>query len=71
MRGSRQPAVKHSSTETQNAFRTFSRGRRSKLAKLARTTLLKADQWARGDAVPDGVSEAIEVAMGSLKTKKK
>jgi hypothetical protein len=63
--------VKHSSSDTQAAFRTFSRGRRSKLAKLAHTTLLKADQWARGDVVPGGVSEAIVGAMASLKAKKK
>jgi hypothetical protein len=71
MRGSQQPAVRHISTETQSAFQTFSRGRRSKLAKLARTTLVKADQWARGDVVPDGVSEAIEGAIASFKAKKK
>jgi hypothetical protein len=71
MRGSRQPAVRQTTTETQTAFRTFSRGRRSKLAKLAHTTLLKADQWARGDVVPGGVSEASEGAIVSLKAKKK
>jgi hypothetical protein len=71
MRGSRQPAVKHTSSETQTAFRSYARGRRSKLARLARTTLVKADQWARGDVVQGDVSEALEGAIKSLKAKKK
>jgi hypothetical protein len=71
MRGFQEPAVKHTSTESQDAFRAFRRGRRSKLAKLARTTLVKADQWARGDTVAGDVSAAIEAAIKSLKAKKK
>ena len=71
MRGSRQPAVRSICSESQNVFRAFSRGRRTKLAKLARTTLLKADQWARGDLVSGDIPQAIEGAIKSLKAKKK
>jgi len=71
MRGSQQPAVKHTSSEAQTAFRTYSRGRRTKLARAAGTTLVKADQWARGDAVPKDVSDAIEGALKAFKAKKK
>jgi hypothetical protein len=71
MRGSQKPAVKHTASETQTAFRAFTRGRRTKLAKAAGTTLVKADQWARGDEVPKSVSEGIESALKAFKTKKK
>jgi hypothetical protein len=71
MRGSREPAVRHIASETQVAFRTFSRGRRTKLARLARTTLVKADQWARGEGVGGDVSEAIEATLKAFKSKKK
>jgi hypothetical protein len=71
MRGSRQPAIKHTASETQAAFRTYSRGRRTKLARLARTTLVKADQWARGDVVSGEVAEAIEATLKAFKAKKK
>ncbi len=71
MRGSRQPAVKHIASETQIAFRTYSRGRRTKLARLASTTLVKADQWARGDQVGSDVNDAIESTLKTFKAKKK
>jgi hypothetical protein len=71
MRGSRQPAVKQAASETQTAFRAYSRGRRTKLARLARTTLVKADQWARGDVVGGDVAEAIEGTLKAFKAKKK
>ena len=71
MRGFLQPAVKITPSETQGTFRGLSRARRSKLAKTANTTLLKADQWARGGAVATDVGEALEAALKALTTKKK
>lgn len=71
MRGSREPAVKPVASETQIAFRAYSRGRRTKLAKLASTTLVKVDQWARGDAVSADVAKAIENTLKAFKAKKK
>ena len=71
MRGFLQPAVKTSPNEPQNAFRALSRSRRSKLAKLANTTLLKADQWARGATVTGDVGDALEQALKAGAQKKK
>jgi hypothetical protein len=71
MRGFLSPAVTRLASETQTSFRSLSRSRRSKLAKAANTTLLKADQWARGDAVQADVSTALEHAFGQSKAKKK
>jgi hypothetical protein len=71
MRGSQQPAIKHTATEAQVAFRSYSRGRRTKLARLARTTLVKADQWARGAAVGGEVSDAIDATLKTFHAKKK
>ncbi len=70
MRGFLQPAHKTTQTDSQKRFTTLSRGRRTKLAEAAKTTLVKADQWARGGAVPADVSSALESALGSLKQKK-
>jgi hypothetical protein len=41
----------------------LSRHRRTKIAHAAHTTLVKVDQWARGDALPADVSGAIERAL--------
>jgi hypothetical protein len=71
MRGFLQPAFKSNASETQAHFQGLSRGRRSKLAETARTTLIKADQWARGEHAPTDVSEALEVAIKALQAKKK
>ncbi len=71
MRGFLQPSVRQNPTETQDAFRGFARGRRAKLAKQAQTTLVKADQWARGDVVGADVAEALERSVQALKAKKK
>ncbi len=71
MRGFLQSAVTTIPSETQTAFKALSRSRRTKLAKVANTTLLKADQWARGDAATGEVSAALEKAFGALKAKKK
>lgn len=71
MRGYQQPSVRKSPTESQAAFSTLSRGRRTRLAKQAQTTLVKADQWARGDGAGADVAEALEAALKSLRSKKK
>jgi hypothetical protein len=71
MRGFLQSAITLVPSESQTAFRALSRSRRTKLAKVANTTLLKADQWARGDASSSEVAAALEGAFGQLKTKKK
>jgi hypothetical protein len=71
MRGFLQSAVTLVPSESQTAFRALSRSRRTKLAKVANTTLLKADQWARGDASSSEIAGALERAFGQLKAKKK
>jgi hypothetical protein len=62
MRGFLQSAVRSQVTETQSAFRALSRHRRTKLARVAQTTLVKADQWGRGDGVAADVAIALEGA---------
>jgi hypothetical protein len=70
MRGFLHPAVKHTASETQKTFSALPRGRRTKLAKAANTTLVKADQWGDGKPVGADVGEALERAMTALaKTK--
>jgi len=69
MRGNRHPSVKSLTTDAQNAFRKLTRHRRSHLAKTAQTTLVKADQWARGVAVGADVAEALERALVQLQSK--
>ncbi|MBL8611281.1 MAG: hypothetical protein JNL38_28310 [Myxococcales bacterium] len=49
----------------------MSRGRRSKIAEAAQTTLVKAHQWARGEAVEAAVAEALESGVKSVGAKKK
>jgi hypothetical protein len=71
MRGNRQPSLRSRPTETQVSFTGLSRGRRSKLAKAAQTTLTKAHQWARGESVDAAVAEALEAQVKGLKAKKK
>ncbi len=71
MRGFLQPAVKRAANDSQKAFAKLPRGKRSKVAKLAQTTLVKADQWARGDLLGVELAEALDRAFVSLKTKKK
>lgn len=69
MRGFLQPSLKASPSDAQTRFATLSRHRRTKLAKAANTTLVKADQWARGDVVPEGVGAALEGVLKGLKAK--
>jgi len=71
MRGFLEPAVRQTPSESQDSFRGLSRSRRTKLAKTANTTLLKADQWARGDAASKETAAALEDAFAKLKAKKK
>jgi hypothetical protein len=71
MRGFLHPALRTLPNESQASFQSLSRARRSKLARTANTTLVKADQWARGDAVSADVSEALERAVAARKAKKK
>lgn len=71
MRGYLEPAKRAMQTEAQKRFTTLSRGRRVKLAGQAKTTLVKADQWARAESVPEGVGEALEKALAALGAKKK
>jgi hypothetical protein len=71
MRGFLQPSLRHDPSETQNAFRTLSRNRRSKLAEEAQTDLVKASQWARGEAVPAEVASALEKSVSAHLAKKK
>jgi hypothetical protein len=71
MRGFLQPSHKATQTDNQKRFATLSRHRRTKLAHAAKTTLVKADQWARGDAVAADVAGALESALAALGKKKK
>ena len=70
MRGCRQPSLHNVVSESQTAFRALGRGRRSKIARSAQTTLVKADQWGRGDAVPADLADALERAFKAVKKKK-
>jgi hypothetical protein len=69
MRGYQQSAVRSHASEAQSAFRSLSRHRRTKLARVAQTTLVKADQWGRGEAVAPDVSSALEGALKALQAK--
>ena len=71
MRGFLQPALKKVPSETQVSFSQLSRHRRAHLAEAAQTSLLKASQWARGDAVATDVAEALEKHVSAHLAKKK
>jgi DNA-binding transcriptional regulator YhcF (GntR family) len=71
MRGFLAPALKVNPTESQKRFQALSRGRRVKLARAAKTTLVKADQWARGESRSADVSTALDHAVTQLGAKKK
>jgi len=70
MRGYQAPAKRHIPSETQTRFAALSRGRRSKIAKAAGTSLVKADQWARGGAALPAVVTAIETHLDKIKKPK-
>jgi hypothetical protein len=69
MRGYQQPSIRPVTTDPQTAFRSLSRHRRSKLARAAQTTLVKAHQWGRGEAVPSATASALEGAVKALQAK--
>ncbi len=71
MRGYLRPGKRPLPTDSQTRFTTLSRHRRTKLAKAAGTTLVKADQWADGRAVPEGVAEALQAQLDKLAKPKK
>jgi hypothetical protein len=70
MRGFLSPAVRPLVSDTQRAFRELSRHRRTKLARAAQTTLVKADQWGRGDAVAPEIAKALEAGLKTFGKKK-
>jgi hypothetical protein len=63
MRGSRSPALRTLTSDLQNKLRTLSRHRRGKVAHAAHTTLVKVDQWGRGDGLSADLAGAIERAV--------
>jgi hypothetical protein len=69
MRGFQRPALRLIATDAQRAFGALSRHRRTKLARAAHTTLVKAHQWSRGDATPPEVASALERALLALQAK--
>ncbi len=71
MRGHLQPGRRLIPNEEQAAFAALARGRRTKLAKAAQTSLLKADQWARGEAVAAEVAVGLAKGLATLKAKAK
>jgi hypothetical protein len=69
MRGFLRPAVKLTANESQSAFAEMTRSKRSKVAQTAQTNLIKADQWARGEAVTADVAEALDEALKAVRAK--
>ena len=69
MRGHLQPGKRVNQTEEQSAFAALKRGRRSKLATSAKTSLLKADQWARGDGASVEIADALKSGLAALQAK--
>mgnify|MGYP001006549789 CR=1 FL=1 len=70
MRGYLQAALKMTQSDAQKEFAGLSRARRVKLASIAQTTLLKADQWGRGETVATDVASGLEKAVLGRKKKK-
>ena len=71
MRGFLAPAIRSQTSDLQRTFQGLSRHRRTKLARAAHTTLVKADQWGRGGAAPAEVAQALESGLKSLSAKKR
>jgi hypothetical protein len=69
MRGFLRPALRPRANDAQRAFATLSRHRRSKLARAAQTTLVKAHEWSRGEAVAAETASALEGAVKALQAK--
>jgi hypothetical protein len=71
MRGFLTPAIRPQMTDPQRAFQVLSRHRRTKLARTAQTTLVKADQWGRGGVISSEIAQALEAGVKALQSKKK
>jgi hypothetical protein len=69
MRGFLQPAIRPQTTERQQAFGALSRHRRARLARTAHTTLVKADQWSRGDQVAPQIASELQSALQAFLAK--
>jgi hypothetical protein len=69
MRGFLQPSLRNNPTDTQQQFTTLSRHRRANLAEAAQTTLVKASQWARGEAVTPQIADALEAQVKAFAAK--
>jgi hypothetical protein len=69
MRGHQRPAVRVVHSESQLAFQALSRHRRTKLAKAAHTTLVKADQWSHGGATESATASSLEAALQAFRSK--
>jgi hypothetical protein len=63
MRGYQAPSLRNTPSELQTFFTTLSRARQNKLAMAASTTLVKANQWARGEAVAAPIAQALNAAV--------
>lgn len=71
MRGNQQPSVRPATSDIQKAFAALSRHRRTRLAKAAQTTLVKADQWSHGGGAEERVAKALEAGLKALQAPKK
>jgi hypothetical protein len=71
MRGNQQPSVRPAISDIQKAFATLSRHRRTRLAKAAQTTLVKADQWSNGGGAEEAVAKALAAGVKALQAPKK
>lgn len=71
MRGFLQPSLRHNPSESQVTFQGLSRHRRVHLAEAAKTTLVKASQWAAGRAVAPEIAEALDQQVKAHVAKKK
>ncbi len=69
MRGHLQAGKRLIPNEEQSAFAALNRGRRTKLATAAKTTLIKADQWARGEAVTAEIAAELKKGLAALAAK--
>ena len=71
MRGHLQPGKRLIPNQEQTAFAALARGRRTKIAKAAQTTLIKADQWARGASVTPEIATGLAKGVTALQAKAK
>jgi hypothetical protein len=69
MRGFQQPSVRSTTNDAQQAFAALSRHRRTKLARTAQTTLVKADQWSHGRGAEPEIAKALEAGLKALQAK--